>query len=89
MKRRGMWADFTEEDIEVMLTIRREEKVRALKSRPKVAARQTGRQAACARAGSRSDDRVEEEKDRQRGTRLQIQGLMAGAERGTLRRGVV
>ena len=32
MKRKGMWADFTEEDIELMLTIRREEEERALKA---------------------------------------------------------
>ena len=30
MKRRGMWADFTEEDIELMIAIRREEEERAL-----------------------------------------------------------
>ena len=32
MKRRGMWADFTEEDIELMIAIRREEEERALRA---------------------------------------------------------
>jgi hypothetical protein len=44
MKRKGMWADFTDEDIELMLTIRREAEERALKAaqraaRPKRAAK--------------------------------------------------
>ena len=32
MSRRGMWADFTEEDIELMLSIRREAEAREAKS---------------------------------------------------------
>jgi hypothetical protein len=35
MKQRGMWADFTEEDIELMLAIRREEEARAAKAAKK------------------------------------------------------
>jgi hypothetical protein len=43
MKRKGMWADFTDEDIELMLTIRREAEERAQRAaqraaRPKRAA---------------------------------------------------
>ena len=32
MKRKGMWADFTEEDIELMIAIRREAEERAQRS---------------------------------------------------------
>jgi hypothetical protein len=35
MSRRGMWADFTEEDIELMLTIRREAEAREAKKAAK------------------------------------------------------
>jgi hypothetical protein len=37
MKRKGMWADFTEEDIELMIAIRRDEEERALKAAQKSA----------------------------------------------------
>jgi hypothetical protein len=37
MKRKGMWADFSDEEIELMLTLRREEEERAKKAAQRAA----------------------------------------------------
>jgi hypothetical protein len=50
MKRKGMWADFTEEDIELMLAIRREEEARAEKAAERSSRPQRSAQSPAAQA---------------------------------------
>jgi hypothetical protein len=50
MKRKGMWADFTEEDIELMLTIRREEEARLAKAAKRASRPQRSAQSPAAQA---------------------------------------